>query len=321
MINIEELKNKVLEGYKISYEEGVQLLTVSDKESLYKAADEIRMKFLGNKMDLCSITNAKSGRCTEDCKWCSQSKFYKTNIEEYEIVDHKKAVAEAVSNARQGVKRHSLVTSGRKVSDKTLNQLIPIYKDIKEQSKISMCASLGLVTEEQLKRLKDEIDLEHYHCNLETAPSYFDKVCTTHTMEEKLETIRAAKKLGIRICSGGIIGMGESQEQRVEFAIALRDLDVQSIPINVLMPIEGTPLYGSDSLTEEEILTCIAIFRFANPKAQLRFAGGRMQIKHFQDKALRAGISAALTGDYLTTVGSNIQEDIRDFTNAGFDVN
>lgn len=321
MINVSELKNKILDGYKISYEEGVELLHLPNKDELYNAADEIRLKFLGNKMDLCSITNAKSGRCTEDCKWCSQSKFYKTNIEEYEIVDHKQAVEEAVNNARQGVKRHSLVTSGRKVNDKTLGQLIPIYKDIKAQSKISMCASLGLISEAQLKRLKDEVGIEHYHCNLETAPSYFEKVCTTHTMEEKLETIRAAKKLGIRICSGGIIGMGETQEQRVEFAIALRDLDVQSIPINVLMPIEGTPLYGSDALIEEEILTCIAIFRFANPKAHLRFAGGRMQIKHFQEKALRAGISAALTGDYLTTTGSNIEEDIRDFTNAGFDVN
>ena len=171
-----------------------------------------------------------------------------------------------------------------------------------------------------MSRLKDEVGIEHYHCNLETAPSYFKELVTTHTIDEKIETIKIAQSLGIKICSGGIIGMGENMGHRVELAIMLQELGVQSIPLNLLNAVEGTPLEGTEMLSEEEILTSIAMFRFLNPKANLRFAGGRMQIRDFQDKALHAGISAALTGDYLTTIGSNIDEDIRDFKNAGFTI-
>lgn len=320
MINIQELKDKVINGYQITFEEGVALTQVKDKEALYQSADEIRKHFCGNKMDLCSITNAKSGRCSEDCKWCSQSGHYKTNIEEYEIVDKTEAVSIAVSGAKKGVKRHSLVTSGRTVSDKTIDQLIPIYQEIKAQSTISLCASLGLVNQAQLQRLKDEVNIEHYHCNLETAPSHFPKLCSTHTIEEKLKTISYARNVGLKVCSGGIIGMGESMEQRVEFAIALRNIQADSIPINILSPVKGTPLEDTKLLSEEDILTTIAIFRFINPKANIRFAGGRMQIKHFQHKALHAGINASLTGDYLTTIGSNTDEDVRDFRASGFEI-
>lgn len=320
MIDIQVLKEKVLNGYALSYDEGVELTKVANKEELYKAADEIRQHFCGNNMDLCSITNAKSGKCSEDCKWCSQSAHHKTNIEEYEIVDKEQTIKEAVDNAAKGVHRHSLVTSGRRVNNITLNKLIPIYKEIREKTDISLCASMGLINEDQLIRLKDEVGIEHYHCNLETAPSFFPEVCTTHTIEEKIETIKAAQKQGIKICSGGIIGMGENMAHRVELACTLRDLEVQSIPINILTPVEGTKLQGAAPLTEEEILTTIAVFRFINPKANLRFAGGRLQIKQFQNKALRAGISASLTGDYLTTSGSDVECDIRDFKNAGFDI-
>lgn len=317
---IETFKRRVLSGEKLSYNEAVELTKVEDKEALYKSANEIREHFCGNAIDLCSITNAKSGKCTQNCKWCSQSRFYKTKVEEYEIVDENIAVTEAVMNAKKGVKRHSLVTSGRRVSDKTLDNLIPIYKKIKEQCDISLCASMGLIDKSQLERLRDEVGIEHYHCNLETAPSYFSEVVTSHTQEEKIRTIKAAKELGIKICSVGIIGMGETMEQRVELAVALRDLDVQSIPLNLLMPIEGTPLENAKPLMEEEVLTTIAVFRFLNPKANLRFAGGRIQIKHYQEKALHAGISAALTGDYLTSTGSDIEDDLRTFKEAGFSI-
>lgn len=315
---VEICKQKVLNGIDLSYDEALNLSKTNDKEALYKAADEIREYFCGNIIDLCSITNAKSGACSQDCKWCSQSARHTTNIEEYEVVDKEATVKEALENAAKGVKRHSLVTSGRRVNNKTLDKLIPIYKEIKEKSNISLCASMGLIDEQQLIRLKTEVGIEHYHCNLETAPSFFTNVCTTHTIKEKIETIKNAQKLGIEVCSGGIIGMGETMGHRVELAVTLRDLGVQSIPINILMPVKGTPLQDAKPLSEEEILTTIAIFRFVNPKANLRFAGGRLQIKHFQQKALHAGINAALTGDYLTTTGSNIDEDIRDFTNSGF---
>ncbi len=317
---IETLKNKVLNGYEVSYDEALELARSNKKESLYKAADEIREHFCGNTMDLCSITNAKSGKCTQNCKWCSQSAFHKTDIETYEIVDGESTVREAIDNASKGVRRHSLVTSGRRVSKKTLDNLIPIYKEIKEKTDLSLCASMGLIDESQLERLKNEVGIEHYHCNLETAPSFYPNVCTSMSIEEKISTIRKAQKLGIKICSGGIIGMGENMAHRVELAVALRDLGVHSIPINILTPVPGTPLENVEPLTENEILTTIAVFRFVNPKANIRFAGGRLQIKAFQEKALRAGISAALTGDYLTTVGSNIEEDVRDFINAGFTI-
>ncbi|MCG8697286.1 MAG: biotin synthase BioB [Bacteroidales bacterium] len=319
MIDIHNLKNKVLGGYKVTYDEGVELTKHPNKEELYKAADEIRQAFCGNKMDLCSITNAKSGKCPQNCKWCSQSKFAKSNIEEYEIVDKEEAMKQVMESEANGVHRHSLVTSGRRVSEKTLTGLLDIYQTIKENSDISLCASMGLVDESQMERLK-EIGIEHYHCNLETAPSFFPEVCTTHTIDEKINTIKMAQKMGIKVCSGGIIGMGESMEQRVELAFTLSELDVQSIPINILTPVEGTALENAVPLSEEEVLTSIAVFRFLNPKANLRFAGGRMQIRHFQHKALRAGISAALTGNYLTTTGSDIHTDIKDFEAAGFKI-
>lgn len=315
---IELLKQKVINGHKITYDEAVQLSKTENTQQLYDAADEIRLHFCGTTMDLCSITNAKSGRCSQDCKWCSQSRHYKTNVEEYEIVDKEAAVNEAIENAKKGIKRHSLVTSGRRVYDKTLDNLIPIYKEIREKTNISLCASMGLIDKAQLERLRDEVGIEHYHCNLETAPSFFSQVVSSHTQEEKILTIKWAKELGIKICSGGIIGMGETMEHRIELACMLRDLEIQSIPINILTPVGGTPLENATPLSEQEILSTIALFRFINPKANLRFAGGRIQIKDFQHKALRSGISAALTGDYLTTTGTNIDEDIIDFTRAGF---
>jgi len=317
---IEILKQKVLSHQDLSCEEALALSKVADKEALYKAADEIRLHFCDDVIDLCSITNAKSGKCTQDCKWCSQSMHNSSNIEEYEIINREKAVKEAVDNAKQGVARHSLVTSGRRVSNKTLDGLIPIYREIAKQSTISLCASMGLINEEQMRRLKDEANVQHYHCNIETAPSFFSKLVTSHTIDEKIQTIKLAQKVGLKVCSGGIIGMGESMEHRIEMAFALRELEIQSIPINILQPIKGTGLEGFPPLSEDEILTTIAVFRFINPKSNLRFAGGRVQIKDFQIKALHAGISAALTGDYLTSTGSNIQDDIRDFKNAGFKI-
>lgn len=317
---IETIKQKVIDLKKISHKEAMALSQTTEKEKLYEAADEIREHFCHNVMDLCSITNAKSGKCSEDCKWCSQSMYYKTDVEEYEIVDSKRAMKEAMASDKQGVSRHSFVTSGRRVSNKTLDGLIPIYREISKQSSIGLCASMGLITREQMQRLKDETKVTHYHCNIETAPSFFSNLVTTHTLEEKIETIKIAQDIGLEVCSGGIIGMGESMEQRIEMAFILRDLGIKSIPINILLPIKGTLLGQQAPLSEEEILTTIAIFRFITPDAHLRFAGGRIQIKAFQDKALHAGINAAITGDYLTSIGTNIQQDIQDFTNAGFKI-
>lgn len=314
---IAQLKERVLQGGLINQEEAQELIKTTDIEGLCEAANAIRQKFSGNEMDLCTITNAKSGKCSENCKWCAQSAFFKTKVEEYDLIDRDVAMEQARANAAYGVNKFSLVTSGRRLTSKNLEKVCGIYKDIDQEMDIHLCASMGLLDEAQLKQLADS-GVKHYHCNLETAPSFFPNLCTSHSIEEKMITLRNAQKAGLDVCSGGIIGMGESMAQRVEMAFALRDLDVKSIPLNILNPIEGTPLQGSAPLSDEEILMTFAIFRFINPDANIRFAGGRNKIRHLQDRLLNAGVSAALVGDLLTTIGTNVEEDIRDFRAAGF---
>ncbi len=314
---VNDLKQRVLAGGTITEKEALWLLHEADKEELYQAANEIRLRFKGNEMEMCSIMNAKSGKCTQDCKWCSQSMFHKTNVEEYELVDLKQAEKQAKENAEKGVNKFSLVTSGRSISNKNLDQLCGVYKNIQKTTPIHLCASMGLLNLSQLEKLK-EAGVEHYHCNIETAPSFFPKVVTSHTMEEKIRTIRFAQQLGMGVCSGGIIGMGETPEQRVEMAFTLKELEIESIPINILMSVEGAALKVEEPISDEEILTTFALFRFINPTANIRLAGGRSLIAHIQDKALAAGVSAALVGDYLTTIGTNINQDKEIFQNAGF---
>lgn len=317
---VNELKAKVLAGGFITQEEALYLLNYSNKEDFYEAANEIRLRFKGNEMEMCSILNAKSGKCTQDCKWCSQSMFHKTNVEEYELVDLELAEQQAKENAEKGVHKFSLVTSGRSVSNKNLDQLCGIYKKIQKNTPIHLCASMGLLNRSQLEKLK-ESGVEHYHCNIETAPSFFSMVVSSHSIEEKFRTIRYAQELGMGVCSGGIIGMGETMEQRVEMAFTLKDLGVESIPINILTPVEGVSLKVEETLSDDDVLTTFALFRFINPTANIRLAGGRNLIAHIQGKVLLSGVSAALVGDYLTTVGTKINQDIELFKKAGFCLN
>ncbi|MCL2328037.1 MAG: biotin synthase BioB [Bacteroidetes bacterium] len=317
MFSIQQICKEIKSGTKISFETACKLANHSNKQELYNAANEIREHFCGNSFHLCSITNAKSGLCSENCKWCSQSAHNTSNIEIYDCIDTNVAVEQAVANGKAGVHRHALVTSGRSVSPQTLNACIEIFNEISQKSPIALCASMGLLSKEQLLLLQ-KAGVKRYHCNLETAPSFFSQLCTTHTIDEKIETIRTAQSIGMEVCSGGIIGMGETMEQRIELAFALHDLNIVSIPLNILNPIQGTPLYGTPPLSDDEILTTIAMFRLINPKAYLRFAGGRLAIQHIQEKALHTGINASITGDYLTTNGANITDDIRNFATAGF---
>jgi len=233
------------------------------------------------------------------------------------MVEPDVAINNAVESFKKGVHRHSLVTSGKRVSNKQLDEFIKIYNSIKDKSNIKLCASFGLINKEQLIKLR-EIGLTQYHCNLETAPSFFKNLCTTHTIEEKIQTIKWAQEAGFTSCSGGIIGMGENMEQRIELAFALKELNVKSIPINILSPVEGTKLEGQHPLTDEEILTTISLFRFINYDAHLRLAGGRIMIKHIEKQVLKAGINAAIVGDLLTTIGSSVDEDLEMFSKEGF---
>ena len=314
---IEVLKEKVLNGGQISREEAVKLSKEEDKQALYRAAGEIRDKLAGRRFDTCSIINARSGRCSEDCKWCAQSAFFKTDIEEYELVSEKVCLEMAKLNDEYGVDKFSFVTSGRTLSDRNIDRLCEYARKIKENSGLHLCASMGLLNKAQLQKLLDA-GIRRYHCNLETSSAYFSKLCTTHSVEEKIKTIRAAQEIGMEVCSGGIIGMGESMEDRIDLAMTLRELNIKSIPLNVLNPIPGTPLEGTPALSDEEVLTTIAVFRFIHPDAYLRFAGGRMLIAHIETEAIQAGINAAIVGDLLTTVGSKVREDMEKVKEMGF---
>lgn len=319
MESVSGLEKKIEEGYRPDYDEALSLMRSLSLEDLCALAHALRLRYQGKRVDMCSIMNARSGKCGEDCKWCSQSRFHHTDIEVYPLVDAEAALREAVHNASKGVSRFSLVTSGRTLSPADIERICAIYRRIGSECPIKLCASLGLLNREQLFQLK-ESGVTRYHCNLETAPSYFPQVCTTHTIEEKLQTIEWAREVGLEICSGGIIGMGESEEQRVEFALAIRQTGAVSIPVNILNPIPGTRLAGMPPLKDEEVIRAVVMIRILNPEASVRLAGGRSRIKAVEPELFRCGISGSIVGDLLTTTGSDIDTDKAMFLRLGFEL-
>lgn len=295
-----------------------EIVTDEGRRALVEGAERITAAVSPREFDFCSIVNARSGRCSEDCKWCAQSAHYHTGCNTYDIVDAGEARRVARYNASQGIRRFSLVASGKAVHGKALAAMADILRAVRHDDGIGTCASMGLLSADELKVLADA-GVRRYHCNLETAPSFFGTLCTTHSQDDKIATIEAARSLGMEICSGGIIGMGESRRQRMEFAIKLREVKPVSIPINILSPIPGTPLGGVPLISEQEIIDTVAMFRYAHPRIYLRFAGGRARLgREALIAAMRAGINGVIAGDLLTTVGSTVADDKTAVAEAGY---
>ena len=308
-MDLQVLKEKGLKGESVTREEAAWLAGYEDLDALCDAADCISRKWMGEYVDSCSIVNARSGKCSEDCKWCAQASRYKTGCDIYEFLEADEVYEAAKANEREGIRKFSLVTSGRKVSKKDMEKFCEIFRDLSANTNLYLCASMGLLDKEELKMLKDA-GVKRYHCNMETSDKFFRTLCSTHLPEDKRETIRKAKELGMEICSGGIIGMGESMQDRIDFAFELLDLGVDSVPINILTPIKGTPLENIPLISEKEIIRTVALFRFILPTKSLRFAGGRLRLS--QKSMLRimtGGMNGVLMGDMLTTVSNTIADD------------
>ena len=304
----------------ITREEALALLKPDRRQELRERAHEVTEKCVEKRFDFCSIINARSGRCSEDCKWCAQSCRWKTGCAVYGWVGTETCVKAAKEAEANGANRIGIVNSGKRLSAQDVDNVCEALKEMREAADIDLCASLGLLSEDDLRRLK-EAGLQRLHCNIETAPSLFPELCTTHTIAEKLATIRAAKRLGFQICCGGILGMGETDEQLVEFAFALKEIAPDSIPVNILHPIEGTPLSGQGILDPERVIDSVAILRLVNPSTPLRFAGGRRDMSdETAAQCIYVGMSAGIAGPLLTTPGADFNDDRELALRAGYTI-
>ena len=307
------LTEEIINGRRLSKDDDISVLKSASVEDLSACADRLRSHFSGDRVDLCSIISGKNGHCGENCRFCAQSAHNHTGCEVYGLMDYEDILEAALSNEKEGVDRFAVVISGKSPSDEDFEKIIGIYERLRSKLKISLCASLGFLTSEQFERLH-KAGVTSYHNNIETSERYFDKICTTHTFRDKIENIRRAQAAGLSVCSGGIIGMGETMDDRIDMAFTLSELGIASIPINTLIPIPGTPLENLPVLTSDEILRTIAIFRFINPESNIRLGAGRKLIPGNGRAAFTGGASATITGNMLTTSGSTIKSDIEMLT-------
>ncbi|WP_101912888.1 biotin synthase BioB [Megasphaera vaginalis (ex Bordigoni et al. 2020)] len=299
-------------GGELTKEEALELLSLPDNDTplLLAFADKIRQHFHGDAVDCCAIVNGRSGKCPENCRFCAQSAHYDTGVSEYPLLSETALLQAAAKAKAAGATRFSIVTGGRSVTEgPEFTAVLTALRRIRSEVGIETCCSLGLITNKQLHELK-AAGVGRYHANIETAPSYFPSICSTHGFADKAALIRMAGEAGLRVCSGGIIGLGETPEQRIEMACTLRDLGVDSIPLNILNPIAGTPLAAAPHLEPWEILRTFAVFRFLLPQAQIRTAGGReANLRSLQAYALTSGLNGLMIGGYLTTSGNAVSVD------------
>lgn len=319
---IKQLKEKAVTGKDVSLEDAMQIIRLGKENlfSLLAAASEIREHFKGKTISLCAIVNAKSGRCAENCRFCAQSAHYQTDALEYPLIPSEEIVQKGREAWQEGAHLFGIVTSGTEIGDSS--EWEEIYRAVGGLNEVGIkpCGSLGMLTPDAARRLR-EAGLFRYHHNLETSRSYFDHICSTHEYEEDIETVRIAREAGLSVCSGGIIGLGETIEQRIELAFTLKELDVDSVPINILNPIAGTPLMDAPQLAPVEILITLAVFRFILPDKDIRLCGGKERnLRQLLPLGVAAGVNSLMTGNYLTTTGRNTGLDLEMIRDLGLDL-
>lgn len=318
-MEMQQLAKEIIGGRRLTREDDLSIFEEADLEQLAAGANAIREALCKNHVDLCTIINGRGGRCSENCKFCAQSAHNHTGCEEHGMLEPKVVLEDCRRREAAGVHAYSIVTAGRTVEGKELDILVNTYELLHRECNIRLCASHGLISEEAFARLK-AAGVEMYHANIETSEHNFPNICTTHTYADKIREIRMAKEAGMTVCSGGIIGMGETWQDRIDMAVSLAELEVESIPINALIPVKGTPFEEVTPLTEDEIIRTIAMFRYINPTAYIRMAAGRNYFKDGGRRLFLSGVNATITGDMLTTVGNNTKQDMEMLNDMGFDL-
>jgi len=321
---IQQVINQIALGEPLSDSVAIQILTAkgSTLTAFMAGAHALKEQYLGDKIDLCSIINAKSGRCAENCSFCAQSSHHQTDSPVYPL----KSSAEILQGAKQaeqnGTLCYSIVTSGTGIEPgDEFEQVLTAIKQIKQQTSVLPSASLGILDPVSAYKLA-EAGCKTYHHNLETARSFFPEICSTHDYEDDVATVRCAKAAGMEVCCGGIFGLGESLEQRLEMARTLQELDVDSVPLNFLSPVTGTPLQDVALLTPQDCLRIICLYRYMLPNKRITVCGGREKnLREFQSSIFMAGASGVMIGNYLTTSGRNHETDMQMLKDAEVTIN
>ena len=319
---IENLKSRVLSGGNITPDEALRLSLIQDSETidlLLSAAHEITTRFRPSQPDLCSLVNAKSYLCSEDCGFCSQSSHYKTGVKRYPLMSPEKILEEAKKSEAGGIQSFCVVTSGETLNDAEFEQVLATFRLLSEKTHLRLDGSLGNLTAAQIRELR-AAGMRRFNHNLQCSREFYPEIVSTHTYDERMETLKSLEENGVEVCSGGIFGMGETAEDRIKLAFELKPYDLHCLPINILNPRPGTPFEGKKAIAPEEVVKTVAIFRFIHPKANIKLAGGReLNLGvYFQEKALRGGANGFVVGGYLTTAGNPLQEDLDMLRRSGF---
>ena len=316
---INDIVERIINGGSATPEEAVRLLELEGSAvfELFLAATRVKERFVGEEVHLCSIINAKSGRCAEDCAFCAQSAHHSTDAPVYPLVREDRLLESAREAETNGSACFGIITSGTTVNGAELEEILTALHRIRQETTILPSCSLGIIDEPTALKLK-EAGMDTYHHNLETAASFFPSICTTHDYQDDVDTVRAVKKAGLKVCCGGIFGLGESAAQRVEMAFTLKELDVDSVPINFLNPIEGTRLEGAANISAMECLKTLAVYRLILPEKRITVCGGREKnLGDLQSWIFFAGANGTMIGNYLTTRGRNVEIDLKMFSDLG----